>query len=94
MWLKGQDIKEGPGRIVLSVAMPAADPEVTCLILTWSHTLVEIGHDINFCFHSPPADSRRVVVSYKTNYVHEVLVNPLVKLAQVKKWFGELTVST
>ena len=29
MWLKGQDIKEGPGRIALSVAMPTADPEVT-----------------------------------------------------------------
>ena len=32
----------------------------------------------------PPADSRRVVVSYKRKYVHEVLVNSLVKLAQEK----------
>ena len=30
------------------------------------------------------ADSRRVVVSYKRKYVHEVLVNCLVKLAQEK----------
>ena len=30
------------------------------------------------------ADSRRVVVSYKQKYVHEVLVNNLVKLAQEK----------
>ena len=32
----------------------------------------------------PSADSRRVVVSYKQKYVHEVLVNRLVKLAQQK----------
>ena len=32
----------------------------------------------------PSADSRRVVVSYKRVYVHEVLVNRLVKLAQEK----------
>ena len=31
---------------------------------------------------------RRVVVSYKQKYVHEVLV----KLAQEKVWLGELTV--
>ena len=30
------------------------------------------------------ADSRRDVVSYKRKYVHEVLVNSLVKLAQEK----------
>ena len=41
------------------------------------------------------ADSRRVVVSYKLKYVHEVLVNRLVKLAQEKKvWLGELNVPT
>ena len=35
--------------------------------------------------HSPPsADSRRVVVRYKRKYVHEELVNSLVKLAQEK----------
>ena len=34
------------GHIALSVAMPTADPEGACLILTWSHTLVEIGHEI------------------------------------------------
>ena len=33
----------------------------------------------------PSADSRRVVVSYKQKYVHEVLVNRLVKLAQEKR---------
>ena len=33
----------------------------------------------NFCGHSPSADSRRVVFSYKRKYVHEVLVSRLVK---------------
>ena len=42
----------------------------------------------------PSADPRRVDVSYKRKYVHEVLVNRLVKLAQEKVWFGELTVWT
>ena len=35
-----------------------------------------------------------VVVSYKRKYVHEVLVNVLVKLAQEKVWLGELTIPT
>ena len=39
-----------------------------------------------FCSHSSPsADSRRAVVSYKPKYVHKVLVNGLVKLAQENK---------
>ena len=44
----------------------------------------------------PSTDSRRVVVSYKQllEYVHEVLVNYLVKHAQEKVWLGELTVLT
>ena len=32
----------------------------------------------------PYADSRRVFVIYKRKYVHEILVNCLVKLAQEK----------
>ena len=36
--------------------------------------------------------SRRAVVSYKRNYVHEVLVNCLFKLAQEKVCLGELTI--
>ena len=44
-------------------------------------------------FSSPPLNhSRRVVVSYKRKYVHEVLVNCLFKHAQEKVWLGELTV--
>ena len=42
----------------------------------------------------PSTDSRRVVVSSKGKYVHEVLVNRLVKLAQEVAWLGELTILT
>ena len=46
-------------------------------------------------FLFPSTVSRRVVVSYKRRYVHKVLVNRFVKLAQEKKvWSGELTVPT
>ena len=40
------------------------------------------------------AESRRVVVIYKRKYVHEVLVNHLIKLVHEKVWLGELTVLT
>ena len=40
----------------------------------------------------PLIHSRRVVVSYKRKYVHELLVNRLFKPAQEKVWLGELTV--
>ena len=59
---------------------------VASLMPTWFHTFVEIDHEIIATVsHSPPsADSRRVVVSYKQKYVHEALVNHLVKLFQEK----------
>ena len=54
---------------------------------------MEIDHEIiSTTILLPSADSRRVVTSNKRKYVHEVLVNSLVKLAQEKVWFGELTV--
>ena len=60
-----------------------ADSGVTSLIPARSNTLVEIDHDIiSTSILFPAAESRRVVVSYKPKYVHEVLVNCLVKLAQ------------
>ena len=40
----------------------------------------------------PLIHSRRIVVSYKRKYVHELLVNRLFKPAQEKVWLGELTV--
>ena len=46
---------------------------------------MEIEHEIISTVIPPPsADSRRVVVSDKQKYVHVVLVNTLVKLAQEK----------
>ena len=46
----------------------------------------------------PSADLRRVFVSYKQTYVHEVLVNCLVKVSQAcpgkKVWLGEKTLPT
>ena len=63
-----------------------ADPGVASLILAWSHTSVEIDHEIIFtAILLPSVDSRRVVVSYKRKYVHKVLVKRLVKPAQEKK---------
>ena len=50
-----------------------------------SQTFAEIDREI-ICLVIllPSADSKRVVVSYKRKYAHEVLVNLLVKLAQEK----------
>ena len=62
--------------------MSDADPGDASLIPTGSHTFVEFGHEIiSTVILLPSADSRRVDVSYKRKYVHEVLVNYLVKLA-------------
>ena len=62
-----------------------ADPGVAPSIPAWSHTFLEIDHQIiSTAILLPSADSRRVVVSYKRKYVHKVLVNSLVKLAQEK----------
>ena len=72
-----------------------ADPGFTSSIKTRSHTLAEIDHEIiPTAILLPSADLRRVVVSYKRKYVHKVLVNCLVKLAQEKVLLGELTIPT
>ena len=62
----------------------AADPGVTSSIMAQSHPFPEIDHEIISTAILPSADTRRVVVSYKQKYVHKVLVNRLVKLAQEK----------
>ena len=60
-----------------------ADPGVVSSMPAVSHTFAEIDHEIISTAILLPSDgSRRVVVSYKQKYVHEVLVNCLVKLAQ------------
>ena len=58
---------------------------VASLILAWSHNFAEIDHKIiSLAIPRPSTNSRRVVVSYNLKYVHEVLVNRSVKLAQEK----------
>ena len=57
------------------------------------HTFVEIDREIiSRAILLPSADLRTVVVSYKRKYVHKVLVDRLVKLAQERVWLGELTI--
>ena len=57
-------------------------------------TVSSPNHTFFLDHSSPLADSRRVVISYKRKYVHKVLVNRSVKLAQEKSVVGELTVPT
>ena len=54
----------------------------------------EIDHEIisTVILSLPLNHSKRAVVSYKRKYVHEVLVNCLLKLVQEKVRLGELTV--
>ena len=76
-----------PGSIVQSVTCLAtdasltADPGVASLIPAQSHTFVFLQ---SFSF-LPLNHSRRIFVSCKRKYVHEVLVNCLFKLAWEKK---------
>ena len=69
-----------------------ADPGVASSIPVRSHTFVEIDHEMisMVILLLPLIHSRRVVVSYKRKYVHELLVNRLFKPAQEKVWLGEV----
>ena len=81
------------GRVAQLVMCLIADLGVTSLILAQSHTFVKIDRKIiSTAILLPSPDSRRVGVIYKRRYVHKVLVNRLVKLAQEKVWLQELTV--
>ena len=67
--------------VAQSVASLTADTEIA----SWSHSLVEIDHEIIYTvILLSSADSRRVVVISKRRYVHKVLAYCLVKLAQEK----------
>ena len=62
-----------------------ADPGVASSIPARPHTFTEIYHEIiSKVSLLTTADSRRFVVSHKRKFVHEVLVNCLVKLTQEK----------
>ena len=75
-----------------------ADPGIASSIPAWTHTFVEIDHEIISTAirlsSIPLIHSRRVAVSYKRNYVPELLVNRLFKPAQEKVWLDGLTVMT
>ena len=81
-----------PSRVAQSVTCLAtdacltADPGVASSIPARSHTFVEIDHEIisTVILLLPLIYSRRVVVSYKRKYMHELLVNRLFKPAQEK----------
>ena len=78
------------GRVAQSVTCLAtdacltADPGVASSIPVRSHTFVEIDHEMisTVILPLPLIHSRRIVVSYKQKYVHELLVNRLFKPAQ------------
>ena len=64
----------------------AADPGVVSSFPARSHIFVEIDHElISTAILLASVDSRWVVVRYMQKYLHEVLVNRLVKLAQEKR---------
>ena len=64
-----------------SITCLTADPRVASFDPSPVIYLVEIDHEIiSTAIRRPSADSRWVIVSYKRKYVHEVLVNCLVKL--------------
>ena len=74
-----------PGHVAQTVTCLTADPGVASLISAHSNTFPEIDHEIiSTTILLPSADSRGVVASYKRKYVHDVLVNCLVKLAREK----------
>ena len=78
-----------PGCVAQSVTCLATDacltaePGVASSIPVRSHTFAEIDHEIISTVISslPVIYSRRVIVSYKRKYVHELLVNRLFKPA-------------
>ena len=81
-----------PGNVVQSVRFwtadvcLTADPGVAISISAQYHTFAETDYEIvSTAILRPSADSKRVVVSYKWKYVHEVLVNLLVKPCIGKK---------
>ena len=82
-----------PGHVAQLVASPTADPGIASS--TPVPYLVEIDHKVISTFILLlPLIQEGLFVSYKGKYVHKVLVNSLVKLAQEKVWLGELTIMT
>ena len=80
---------------LVTEACLTADPGVASSILVRSHTFMEIGHEIiSVVILLPSAESFKMGCCYKRMflYVHEVLVNGLIKFTQEKVWLDELTI--
>ena len=81
-----------PGHVAQSVTCLATDASLTADpgVASWtpapSHTFMEIDQEIISTIILLPSlnHSRRIVVSYKRKYVHELLINCLFKLAQTR----------
>ena len=95
-WKKNQQTAKNFGKIIQNASAVRNESDCRSRGHDFDPGLVQyFSAEWNYFYsHSPSSDSRRVVVSYNRKYVHEVLVNCLVKLAQEKVWIGELTVST
>ena len=77
------------------VASQTADPGVTSSIPDQFHPFIEIDHELFSTVNLLPLIQEWFMSElYKRKYVHKVLVNRLVKLAQEKVWLGELTFLT
>ena len=70
------------------MALPDGAVEMSA-VCDWDHEIIS-----TVIPSLPLIHSRRVVVSYKGKYVHEVLVNRLFKHAHEKVWLSELTIPT
>ena len=82
-----ETLSESIGQRITVSNMSDFCPRVVSSIPSQSHFFVAIDHEIIFlALLLPSTDSRRIVVSFKGKYVHKVLVNCLVKLAQEKVW--------
>ena len=80
-----------PGHVAQSVASLAADPGVASLIPIPSHTFVECDHEIisTFILLLPPIQEG--LLSFTSEkYVHEILVNRLIRLVYCYSHCGSL----
>ena len=75
-------------------ASPAADPGVASLIPAQPQTFEEVDHEIISTVILLLLLIQEGFSITKGKFVHEVLVNCLVKLVQEKVWLGVKTVST
>ena len=79
-------ILNASGPVAQSVASLTADPGVPSSVPAQSYTFVEIDNEI--------ISTIVLFLLLLRKYVHKVLDNRLVELANEKVWLGELTVST